>query len=118
MYDSSPVITGNTITDNNAVGGGGGISINAYSSPKIQGNTIKENKTNYYGGGIYVSPSSDISPVADRPTGWGTDRINIPTGILLVPAEGVEYIIAGNTLLGNQHGDPLDYTEGAHVYYN
>jgi len=119
IYDSSPVITGNIITENNAVGGGGGgISMNSYSSPTIQDNIIMENRTTYYGGGIYVSPSSDISPVTDRPTGWGTGRENIPTGILLVPAEGVEYNIAGNTFLGNQHGDPLGYSVGSHVYFD
>lgn len=49
--------------------------------------------------------------------GWGTGREKIPTGVPLVPAEGDVYIIAGNEFLGNKQGSPLDYTEGAHVYF-
>ena len=143
MYDSDPTITGNTITGNSA-GVGGGIWLYAYSSPTITGNTITgntanssssggggifvtnsdptitdntitDNTANVSGGGIAVSTMSTLKPTDARPTGWGTGGENIPTGDPLVPVEGVKYTIAGNEFLGNEHGIPLDYTEGAHV---
>ncbi|MDD5014223.1 MAG: right-handed parallel beta-helix repeat-containing protein [Atribacterota bacterium] len=119
IYVSScddPNITGNTINDNNATIGGGISLLN--SSSTIEDNTITNNMADSYGGGgIHVSSSSDLLPVNHRPNGWGTGREHIPTGATLDPAEGVTYTIAGNEFLGNQQGDPLDYTEGAHVYF-
>jgi hypothetical protein len=58
-----------------------------------------------------------LLPNTVRPTGWGTVREDIPTNEL-VPEEGVPYTIASNEFLGNEHGSPLDYTEGAHVYFD
>jgi hypothetical protein len=104
------------VTGSHGRGYGGGISV-YYSSPTITGNTINNNTANIEGGGIYVRLNRDILPTTDRPTGWGTGRENIPTGDLLVPGESVVYTIAGNEFVGNEHGDPLDYTEGAHVYF-
>jgi parallel beta-helix repeat protein len=119
LWDCSPIITDNTITGNTAISYGGGIGVSWYSDPTITGNTIEDNTAVNYGGGIFVSSDrySDLLPATDRPTGWGTGRENIPIGNPLDPAEGVVYTIAGNEFLGNDHGDPLAYTEGAHVYF-
>jgi parallel beta-helix repeat protein len=111
---SSPTIMGNTITDNTANGGGG---IYAHSSfPTIKSNTITGNKAYSVGGGI-LSQISSLLPVTVRPTGWGTVTKNIPTSALNDPAAGEEYVIAENIFLGNKHGTPLGYSEGAHVYF-
>jgi len=115
-YYSSPIIQNNTITGNNSDYSGGGICV-IMSSSIIKNNNITENYATAYGGGIYVYSDSNIFPANPRPSGWGIDRKNIPIGDPLVPAEGVEYTIAGNTFLGNEQGDSLDYTEGAHVYF-
>ncbi len=87
------------------------------SSSIIENNNITENYAIDYGGGICVYSDSNIFPANPRPSGWGAGREKIPTGVPLNPVEGVEYTIAGNTFLGNEHGTPLDYTEGAHVYF-
>jgi len=50
-------------------------------------------------------------------TDWGTARNNIPTSGPLIPAEGIEFEVSGNIFLGNKQGIPLEYTEGAHVYF-
>jgi len=52
-YDSSPIITNNTISNNTAYYGGGIYCIG--SSPTITNNTISNNTANYYGGGIYCN---------------------------------------------------------------
>ena len=116
VYNSSPTITGNTIT-NNQTGYGGGIHV-YNSSPTITGNTITYNTANKGGGGILVWQNSNLLPDDFRPIGWGTGRENIPTGATLDPVEGEEYTIAGNEFLGNEHGLPINYSEGAHVYFN
>jgi parallel beta-helix repeat protein len=115
-YYSSPIIQNNTITGNEADYSGGGIFV-VMSSSIIKNNNITENYATDHGGGICVYSDSNIFPANPRPSGWGTGRENIPTGATLVPAEGVEYTIAGNTFLGNEHGAPLGYSEGAHVYF-
>ena len=112
--NSNPFITGNTISYNWA-GYGGGIFV-GYSNPTITGNTITYNEA-VGGGGIFVNLNSNLLPDDFRPTGWGTGRQNIPTGATLDPAEGEKYTIAGNEFLGNEHGIPINYTEGAHVYF-
>jgi parallel beta-helix repeat protein len=116
-YYSSPIIQNNTITGNEADYSGGGICV-VMSSSIIKNNNITENYATDHGGGICVYSDSNIFPANPRPSGWGADRENIPTGIPLVPAEGIEYTIAGNKFIGNEQGTPLDYTEGAHVYFN
>jgi parallel beta-helix repeat protein len=124
LFSSSSTISGNNITSNKASSNGGGICVNDYSSPTITGNTITDNEANTYGGGIYVSwDDSELLPTTFRPTGWGSSgtsdyQKNIPSGDSIVPAEGVEYTIAGNEFLGNKHGIPLVYSEGAHVYFD
>lgn len=155
IYSGSFTITNNTFTDNKG-GLGGGLHVDDCSATDINSNTFSGNKANYggglyvymndslaltdniftgniatyYGGGILVSLYSNLLPVTDRPSGWGTSRENIPVytpsihpvedipiGVELVPAEGETYTIAGNEFLGNKHGTPLGYTEGAHVYF-
>jgi parallel beta-helix repeat protein len=115
VFSSSPAIIDNTITGNMGTDDGGGIYVYD-SSPIITGNIITYNEAQG-GGGICVSPNSNLLPDDFRPTGWGTGRENIPTGATLDPVEGVLYTIADNEFLGNEHGSPLDYTEGAHVYF-
>ena len=116
LYESSLTITGNTISNNTSGWSGGGIYL-YLSFPTVTNNTIRDN-TALYNGGICVGSNSDLLPATNRPGGWGTGRENIPIGDPLIPAEGEEYIIAGNTFLGNEHGDPLGYSEGAHVYFH
>jgi len=55
---SSPTITGNTITVNEAFWGGGGIA-SLYSSPVIDSNTISDNASDTMGGGILVYDNSE-----------------------------------------------------------
>ncbi|MBP8717482.1 MAG: right-handed parallel beta-helix repeat-containing protein [Candidatus Atribacteria bacterium] len=119
----SPFIRNNTIQENIAkghggIGHGGGIYVIDESSPTVEDNIIRENKSRDYGGGIYVSLNSKLLPDIPRPTGWDTSRENIPTGSPFTPAEGVEFTIASNKFVGNEHGDPSGYTEGAHVYFS
>lgn len=117
-YYSSPDIQNNTITSNEADYSGGGICV-VMSSAIIKDNTITDNYATEHGGGIYVAADSNIFPANPRLPGWGTGRENIPIVVMttLIPAEGIEYTVAGNKFLGNEHGSPLDYTEGAHVYF-
>jgi len=117
LDNGNPTISDNNIEDNTA-NYGGGIHVD-HCSPTITNNAITGNSANLIGGGIFVSASSNLLPVDARPIGWGTLRQNIPIGVMvtLIPAEDVEYTIAGNTFLGNEHGTPLGYTEGAHVYF-
>ncbi|MBN2396023.1 MAG: right-handed parallel beta-helix repeat-containing protein [Candidatus Atribacteria bacterium] len=115
LSSGSSTVTGNTITDNLANNGGGIYVI--YCSSTVTGNTFTDNKASYDGGGIYVYYGSELQPKTTRPAGWGTTKENIPSGELLNPAEAVEFTIAGNTFLGNKHGIPLKYTEGAHVFF-
>lgn len=116
MHDSAPVIENNIITNNHATGLGGGIRV-SQSSPTITNNTISYNNADAYGGGIYVDWNSELLPADPRPTGWGPIREDIPIGDPLIPADGEEYTIAGNKFVGNEHSDPSDYTQGAHVNY-
>jgi parallel beta-helix repeat protein len=115
IHNSSPNINGNTIEYNTGVYGGG-INVSNSSDATIEDNDITNNTAINDGGGIYVSSSSDLLPATARPTGWGTGRQPIPT-FMLDPAEGVEYVIAGNTFVGNEHSSPFEYSEGAHVYF-
>ena len=115
MYHLNPSIIDNTITDNDATYGGG-INV-SFCNPTITGNIITGNTAKSQGGGISLSPFSTLTPTDARPTGWGTGQEKIPTGVPLIPAEGDVYNIAGNEFLGNKQGSPLDYTEGAHVYF-
>ncbi len=55
---SSPTITGNTITDNNATYGGGIYCDDSY--PEISGNDIIDNTVTFSGAGIYCSGSSPV----------------------------------------------------------
>jgi parallel beta-helix repeat protein len=116
---SYPTIIGNTISGNIATGSGGGIHVTETSSPTVEDNMITDNQASALGGGILVGFDSHLLPTVDSPTGWGALRQDIPIGVMttLIPMEGVSYTIAGNTFLGNEHGTPLNYTEGAHVYF-
>ncbi len=115
-------IQNNTVQYNEA-DFGGGIYI-TQSSPEISENTIQYNKAKSDGGGIFVDPFSDIMPDTIRTEGWGSNgddnyRENIPVTDYdtLIPSKENEYAIANNTFFGNEHGEPLDYSEGAHVYF-
>jgi len=112
----------NTISGNTA-NIGGAIYLNR-SLPKIKENTISYNIVNDImagSGGIYVNSYSRILPDdISRPTEWGKGRGNIPSTSLDDPPKDVEYQIAGNTFLGNEHSDTagnMTYSEGAHVYF-
>ena len=117
-WNSSPVIQKNTITGNEVNNSGGGICV-VISSAIIKDNIINGNYAAENGGGIYVAADSNIFPASPRLSGWGAGRENIPEVVMttLLPIEDSEYTIAGNKFLGNKHGDPLNYTEGAHVYF-
>jgi parallel beta-helix repeat protein len=121
VFDSTPYINSNIIEGNSAVYGGGIDASNC--DPQIVNNDFIDNMANNDGGGIYVNSDSDLTPYDPRPDGWGnlgdpeSFRRNIPYGMIPYPAEGVEYYIAGNKFLGNEHSNPFEYTEGAHVYF-
>jgi len=57
---SSPTITGNRITLNEAFWGGGGIA-SLFSSPVIDSNTIDNNVVDSVGGGIFILDDSDAT---------------------------------------------------------
>ena len=122
VFDSTPYINSNAIEDNTAVYGAGIETSNC--DPQIINNDFINNKAENDGGGVYVNSDSDLTPYDPRPTGWGNSgdsnyRQEIPT-IMLDPAEGVEYFIAGNKFLGNEHeysSGLYNYSEGAHVYF-
>jgi parallel beta-helix repeat protein len=71
---ASPFITDNTISGNNVGMGGGGISCNEYCSPTITGNTINSN-TAYWGGGIGLwgdaSPYIKDNAIDSNYASWG-----------------------------------------------
>lgn len=56
---SSPLIEGNTITQNYSEGYGGGIAIFYRSHPVIKNNLIEDNRSVDFGGGILVTMMSD-----------------------------------------------------------
>ena len=116
VYDcNDTTIQDNAITDNTAEYLGGGIEVYYYcDNTTIQDNTISGNTAEYLGGGIYVDSYSNLLPDTARPTGWGTGRENLPIDNA-EPPEPIEGP-AGNTFSGNRH-DGLQYTEGAHVYF-
>ena len=58
-YGGSPVITGNTITDNRAYGSGGGVFCSG-GSASITGNSIERNYSAGDGGGIYSNSATVI----------------------------------------------------------
>ena len=111
---SSPTISNNTINGNRCSFYGGGIEV-WDSFPTVTDNTITNNEAGYYGGGVYMYSNSYFLPNTSRPIGWGTSSENIPTGDPLNPAEGELFTIAGNQLVGNEHGGV--YTDGAHVFF-
>jgi len=122
--NSSPTIRDNIITSNTAISTGGGIDVFGSCFPIVIDNIITYNTASSIGGGICVSASTDLLPATPRPIGWGNGREEIPTSdplspvVTFIPAEGIIYTIAGNKFLGNEHGDSIDYTEGAHVYFD
>lgn len=97
-YLSSPTITENVITGNNA-SSGGGIYCN-HSSPTITHNTIAHNTGNSDGGGILID-SSSVPTITDNVI---TDNNSMGGG-------GIECdslsspLIAGNTISGNYAAD-------------
>ena len=106
VIESSPTITGNTITGN-AADGGGGISVVYYSDPTITGNTIEANQADY-GGGIYVDSSS---PTLTGNTITGNDA-DYGGGIHI-------YYYSDPTITGNTiEGNTADYGGGISVTDN
>jgi parallel beta-helix repeat protein len=106
VIESSPTITGNTITGNMSVGGGG-ISVVYYSDPTITGNTIEANQADY-GGGIYVDSSS---PTLTANTITGNDA-DYGGGIHI-------YYYSDPTITGNTiEGNTADYGGGISVTDN
>ena len=107
VTNSSPTITGNTITSNEAGssmdGGGGGIYVSyyssPYSSPTITDNTITYNDAGY-GGGIHISssnPNITGNTIADNIITDNTASY-YGGGIYLY---GSSPIVTGNTVTGN-----------------
>jgi len=123
------VNSNNCNIEKNAISGnmaniGGGIYVNR-SLPTIKGNTISCNIVSDAmdgSGGIFVNSNSSILPGnIGRPADWGIGRGNIPSTALDDPPKDIEYQIAGNTFIGNEHSDSagnITYSEGAHVYFN
>ncbi|MDD3032086.1 MAG: right-handed parallel beta-helix repeat-containing protein [Atribacterota bacterium] len=126
INDSNPKITNNLSISGNSALHGGAMMMQGDNSIEISNNNIKNNQAKGYGGGMNVSPNTVLLPNSLRPEGWGKSddadyRENIPAidtdSGQLIPSAEDEYNIAGNIFLGNKHGDLLDYSEGAHVYF-
>ena len=124
---SNPKITNNLSISTNSALHGGAIMIQGDNSIEMSNNNIKNNQAEGFGGGINVSPGTVLLPDSVRPVGWGSSddedyREDIPVeegeNGDLNPSLEDEYKIAGNVFQGNEHGNPLDYTEGAHVYFH
>ena len=94
--NSSPIITDNTITLNQASVNGGGIVV-TNSSPTINGNTITGNTADTLGGGIacffYSSPTITNNTITGNESSYGGGGI----GCYSYPSP----IIADNTITGN-----------------
>lgn len=103
--NSSPIITGNTITDNFGHYQGGGISCINNSSPTITGNDITDNTANHGAGICCVNAAPTII------NNMITDNSTPPSGILIgngsgggIYCEGSSSMIADNTIMRNHTG--------------
>jgi parallel beta-helix repeat protein len=102
VWESSPTISDNTINGNTATMSGGGIYVRSNSHPTINNNIISLNKATFYGGGLCIDGVSSVKTA--NGTTW--PRQNTPPNTEVT-----------NTYSDNTHGNPLDYTEGADVYF-
>ncbi len=126
INNSNPKITNNLSINGNSALHGGAMMIQGDNSIEMSNNNIKNNQAEGFGGGMNVSSNTILLPISLRPKGWGDlgdedyrEDIPVEEGDNgdLIPPEDDEYEISGNVFQGNKHGEPLDYSEGAHVYF-
>ncbi len=98
LTSSSPTISSNIISDNTAGGGGGGISTQS-SNPTISHNTFTGNSVDGYGGGVHCY-QSDATISGNVFTGNSTPWLG--GGIF---SQNSIPTISNNTLCGNSAGD-------------
>ena len=101
---ATPLITGNTITNNSLLGGGfgGGIEVSFNASPTIQNNFISGNAVFNSGGGIHIQNES-VTPVViaqniivNNSVGGGGSG-----GGVYASSSDAKIILTGNTIVGN-----------------
>jgi hypothetical protein len=101
---TTPLITGNTITNNSLLGGGfgGGIEVSFNASPTIQNNFISGNAVFNSGGGIHIQNES-VTPVVivqniivNNSVGGGGSG-----GGVYASSSDANIILTGNTIVGN-----------------
>jgi Right handed beta helix region/Abnormal spindle-like microcephaly-assoc'd, ASPM-SPD-2-Hydin/Disaggregatase related len=100
---ATPLITGNTITNNSLDGGGfgGGIEVSYFSSPTIQNNYIAGNSAYNSGGGIdlesYLAPVVVQNIIVNNSIGGGGSG----GGIYVEGPSSATDVVANNTIVGN-----------------
>jgi hypothetical protein len=98
---ATPLITGNTITNNSLLGGGfgGGVSVGFNASPTIQNNFISGNAVYNSGGGIFIQTNSGTATVVaqniivNNSTGGGGSGAGI--------SAAANTVLTANTIVGN-----------------
>lgn len=114
VENSSPIIIGNWIIENEAWDGGGGIFITNFSSPKIISNIIANNEA-IGGAGISVGGQSHVLIKQNVIDNNRCQRFN-GGGILMTYSFG---IIENNTIVNNTAIEdffPLENGEGSGIY--
>jgi IPT/TIG domain/Abnormal spindle-like microcephaly-assoc'd, ASPM-SPD-2-Hydin len=109
---TSPLISGNIITNNSLNGGGfgGGILADYYSTPTIEGNLIAGNTAYNSGGGVTLRTYGPVILVQNAIVNNSSQGGGSGGGLYL---QGTSYTIVANTMAGNT---ALDKTSGAFVW--
>ena len=113
---SSPTIRNNTITNNHAVVGGGGISCDVASSPKILDNIIAANSADSLGGGISCLSSRSViigNTVTANSAGRLESEILSHGGGIACSYDDYS-IISSNTIRGNST-EGTNYVKGGGI---
>src|SRR5207253_5940235 len=109
---TSPLISGNTITNNSLNGGGfgGGILADYFSTPTIEGNLVAGNTAYNSGGGVTLRTYGPVIFIQNVIVNNSSQGGGSGGGLYL---EGSSYTIVANTIAGNT---ALDQTSGAFVW--
>jgi hypothetical protein len=98
---ATPLITGNTITNNSLLGGGfgGGISVGFNASPTIQNNFISGNAVYNSGGGIFIQSNSGTATVVAQNIIVNNSTRSGGSGAGIAAA--ANSVLTANTIVGN-----------------
>ncbi len=107
VYDSSPTVRGNMITDNIAANIGGGLLVAVGSTPSIEGNVITDNFAERNGGGLYIDESEPV--IKDNTI--AQNRAANGGGIFIVNSMNIALLISANSIESN-----LAFIAGGGIY--